>query len=138
MTIGRDALEWRGDALHLRAGHCQGHRGPLLHLVRVEHWPDMFRVASPDDRLSDMLNRTRAREVAMHLALVELKWGRQETAPEPSPMRAISAGATWVARAPEIASVAAPRALSNKPFDKRAYQRNYMRRRRAAARGAAA
>jgi hypothetical protein len=138
MTIGRDALEWRGDALHPQAGRCQAHCGPLLDLVRVERWPDMFRVAWPDGQLSDMLNRTRARDVAMHLALVELKWDRQETAPEPSPMRAISAGATWMARAPEIASVAAPRALSNKPFDKTAYQRDYMRRRRAAARGAAA
>jgi hypothetical protein len=61
MTTDRRNLEWRGDTL------CVGSR-ELLRVGRDERWPSMFRVALPNGWRSDLLNCTRARDLAVLLA----------------------------------------------------------------------
>jgi hypothetical protein len=52
------ALAWRGNDLHLRQGR------KLVSIVPDEKYPGMWRVRYPDGRLTDMVNRTRAKEAA--------------------------------------------------------------------------
>jgi len=56
-------LEWRGDELHLRTGR------KLLSIVADAKYPQMWRVRYPDGTLTDMVNRTRAKDAACALAL---------------------------------------------------------------------
>jgi hypothetical protein len=60
----KDCLIWHGDRLLLRTG------GRLLAAVEPDaEWPGMWRVRLPDGDLSDMTNRTRAKDAAQLLAL---------------------------------------------------------------------
>jgi hypothetical protein len=60
-------LTWHGDRLLLRAGRR------LLSAVEPDsEWPGMWRVRLPDGDLSDMANRTRAKDAAQLLALATL------------------------------------------------------------------
>jgi hypothetical protein len=62
-----DRLMWHGDRLLLRAGRR------LLSAIEPDpEWPGMWRVRLPDNHLSDMANRTRAKDAAQLLALATL------------------------------------------------------------------
>jgi len=74
-------LTWRaienGFALHRRQT-----KAPLLHVVPVTVYPGMWQVRSPDGRLTDMANLTRAKEAAVAIAVETLnaeKRGRQRS-----------------------------------------------------------
>jgi hypothetical protein len=63
----KDCLIWYGDRLLLRAGRR------LLSAIEPDaEWPGMWRVRLPDGRLSDMANRTWAKDAARALALATL------------------------------------------------------------------
>lgn len=62
---GRRDLAWRGDSL------CYGGR-VLLHIVRDERYPSMWRIRGRNGQLSDMVNRARAKDAAMSWALADL------------------------------------------------------------------
>jgi hypothetical protein len=51
-------------ALPTRALHYGDALTPLALVVPDERWPDMFRIAWPDGRLSDMANLSRAKDAA--------------------------------------------------------------------------
>jgi hypothetical protein len=57
-----DELEWQGDSLHL------GNRA-LVTIVPDVQWPKMWRARRPDGSLTDMVNRTRAKDAARSIAL---------------------------------------------------------------------
>src|SRR5262245_52812468 len=87
-TFGRHNLSWRGDALY-----CGGK--VVIHIVHDERYPSMRRVRGRDGRLSDMVNRARAKDAAMTWALADLN--REETA-APAPPIAPDDGAATPAR----------------------------------------
>ena len=58
------SLEWKGDGLHL---HGKGK--PVVTIVPDGKYPIMWRVRLPDGRLTDMINRTRAKDAAVSIAL---------------------------------------------------------------------
>ena len=60
----RTALQWKGDGLHL-----YGKGKPVVAIVPDGRWPSMWRVRLPDGRLTDMANRTRAKDEAASIAL---------------------------------------------------------------------
>jgi hypothetical protein len=67
LSYTKDCLMWHGHRLLLRAG------GPLLAAVEPDsEWPGMWRVRLPDGDLSDMANRTRAKDAAQSFALATL------------------------------------------------------------------
>jgi hypothetical protein len=78
----RHSLTWHGNALKLD-------RRELARIVADANWPNMWRVQLPDGQLTDMLNRTRAKDAAFGLALATLnrKSEVQETSAEASPAR---------------------------------------------------
>jgi hypothetical protein len=81
----RNSLTWHGDILRLN-------RRELARIVPDGKWPNMWRVQLPDGRLTDMVNRTCAKDAATALALTmlnrpERKQEAQETAVEAPPMR---------------------------------------------------
>ena len=41
--------------------------GTTLHMVPDQHWPDMWRIAFPNGRFSNMLNITRAKDALLRL-----------------------------------------------------------------------
>lgn len=55
-------LEWKGDWLYF------GKR-KLVRIVVDQKYPSMWRVELPDGRLTDMVNRTRAKDAAMSTGL---------------------------------------------------------------------
>jgi hypothetical protein len=59
-----NSLEWRGDGLHL---HGKGK--PVMTIEPDAKYPAMWRVQLPDGHLTDMVNRTRAKDAAMSIAL---------------------------------------------------------------------
>jgi hypothetical protein len=62
-----DGFFWDGDRLRLRR------RGRVIAAIEVDRdWPGLWRVRLPDGSVSDMVNRTRARDAARSLALAEL------------------------------------------------------------------
>jgi hypothetical protein len=75
-------LTWRGERLVLRAG---GRAGPAVEVVPDDTYPGMWRIRTPDGSLSDMLNRTRARDAARSILLGLLR--QRLTSPEAPPMR---------------------------------------------------
>src|SRR5262249_4526487 len=75
--FGQHQLAWRGDALY-----CGGRA--VLHIVLDARHSSMWRVRG-DGRLSDMVNRARAKDAAMSMALAELN--REETGAAAPPMR---------------------------------------------------
>jgi hypothetical protein len=59
-------LKWDGRQLRLKTGR-------LLATVEPDGtWVGMFRVRLPDDRVTDMVNLTRAKDAAIALALADL------------------------------------------------------------------
>jgi|GraSoiStandDraft_16_1057320.scaffolds.fasta_scaffold4190450_2 hypothetical protein len=61
---GTRNLEWKGDTLRL----C-GKGSPVVTIVPDGTWSGMWRVRLPDGRLTDMVNRTRAKDAATSIAL---------------------------------------------------------------------
>jgi hypothetical protein len=70
-------LEWKGDTVRLRNG------GPVVKVERDTKYPGMYRVRTPDGKLSDMINRSRARDAA-GVALLRIL-NSEETAQGASP-----------------------------------------------------
>jgi hypothetical protein len=64
-TYSRNNLVWQGDILKL---NCR----ELARIVPDDNWPAMWRVQLPNGHPTDMLNRTRAKDAAMALALTML------------------------------------------------------------------
>lgn len=62
----RDALKWDGDQVRLRSGRV------VAAIEPDATWSKMWRVRLPDGHLTDMVNRTRARDAAVTLALAAL------------------------------------------------------------------
>jgi hypothetical protein len=59
-------MRWDGGQLRLTTGR-------LLAIVEPDpDWPNMWRVHMPDGHVSDMVNRTRAKDAAISLALEAL------------------------------------------------------------------
>jgi hypothetical protein len=58
-----DDLQWKGDALHL-----YGKGRAVVRIVSDAKYPQMWRVELPDGRLSDMANRTWAKDAAISIA----------------------------------------------------------------------
>jgi hypothetical protein len=112
----------------------------MLRVVPDATWPGMWRIETSDGRLSDMANRARIRDAAMSIALAELNLEVKETARVAPPMRQNRPDGPEVGPAGETSTGDATVSLLDKPakFDKRSYQREFMRRRRAARREAAA
>lgn len=75
-------LEWKGDRLVAQGG---GRRSPAAEIIQEARWPGMWRVKRPDGTLTDMVNRTRARDAAKVILLAALN--SQETPVEASPIR---------------------------------------------------
>ena len=84
MIYGRERLRW--DDLTLR---LDGKGRALVQIVPDGRYPDMWRVKHPAGCLSEMANRTRARDAAMSHALMLLNSQnkRQETDTEAPPIR---------------------------------------------------
>jgi hypothetical protein len=80
MTVSSASLVWRGDALCWR-GREQAR------IVPDQTYPGMWRVRLPDRPLTDMLNRTRARDAARALVLANLN---TEETPSEAPQRGVS------------------------------------------------
>jgi hypothetical protein len=69
---GNRDLEWCGDAL------CRiGSRTPIVTVVPDEQYPQMWRVRRSDGSLTDMVNKTRARDAARGLAMSILNRNKQ-------------------------------------------------------------
>jgi hypothetical protein len=62
------AYEWRKTDGML-ALHRAGRRGPVLCIVRDATFPTAWRIRRPDGTITDMLNVSRAKDVAMAIAL---------------------------------------------------------------------
>lgn len=62
---GRNSLAWNGNILKFN-------RRELARIVPDGKWPNMWRVQPANSRPSDMLNRTRAKDAALALALTTL------------------------------------------------------------------
>ena len=63
-------LFWKGTSLY-RYGSSK----VLAEIVPDDKYPGMWRIKLPGAPLSDMVNRTRAKDAAMYLALKELNAG---------------------------------------------------------------
>jgi hypothetical protein len=68
-------LEWRDNRLVVQGG---GRRSPMTEIVPDAEWTDMWRVRRLDGSLTDMVNRSRARDAAKVILLGVLN--SQETA----------------------------------------------------------
>jgi hypothetical protein len=65
-------LIWEGDGLHL-----YGKGKAIVTIVADGRWPNMWRARLPDGRLTDMANRTRAKDAAVSIALSILNSGKR-------------------------------------------------------------
>jgi hypothetical protein len=72
-TYNSHALSWRGNDLR-----CAGKT--IAGITPDQTYAGMWRVVRPDGRLSDMVNKTRAKDAATAIALSILNWGGKETA----------------------------------------------------------
>jgi hypothetical protein len=81
-SYSNSELTWRGDRLALKGG---GRASPAVEIVPDDSYPSMWRIRTRDGSLSDMVNRTRARDAARSILLGILN--AQESASEGSPMR---------------------------------------------------
>jgi len=79
-VFGNTDLQW--DAHTVRA---RGRKFPKLQIVPDATYPGMWRVQYPDGRLSDMVNKTRAKDAAKSilLAILNRDTRRLEQATEP-------------------------------------------------------
>jgi hypothetical protein len=69
----------------IRAGnslHLYGKGKPVVLIVPDDQWPNMWRVRLPDGGLTDMANRTWAKEAAFSIALGILNAARRQQAAE--------------------------------------------------------
>jgi hypothetical protein len=84
VIYGRERLRWDDSTLRL-----DGKGRALLQIVPDGRYPNMWRFKLPSGRLSEMANRTRAKDAAMSHALMLLNCEnkRQETGAEPPPTR---------------------------------------------------
>src|SRR5262245_25328065 len=82
MTTLTAKLDWKGDDLYFA-------RRKLFSVVRDEKYSNMWRVLFPDGRVSDMANRTRAKDAALGHArrMVDAAQNRSEAASEGCPVR---------------------------------------------------
>jgi hypothetical protein len=72
-AIGIEA-HWKGDRLYL------GNKLSGYTVVPDETYPTMWRVRGPDGSLSDMVNRTRAKDAALAALAREMRVARATTA----------------------------------------------------------
>ncbi len=70
----RHDLKWDSDQLRLVTGRL------LATVERDSKWPSMWRVRLPDGYLTDMVNKTRAKDAAIVLALNRLNAQRPDAA----------------------------------------------------------
>jgi hypothetical protein len=76
-SSAKNCLMWHGDRLLLRAGQR------LLAAIEPDsEWPGMWRVRLPDGHLSDMANRTRAKDAAQLVALATVNSAHDISAPQ--------------------------------------------------------
>jgi hypothetical protein len=73
-TYNSRDLSWRGNDLR-RVG-----KTTVVSIVPDQTYAGMWRIAHPDGRLSDMVNRTRAKDAAVTIALGIVNSEGQETA----------------------------------------------------------
>ena len=99
-SYDRGDFTWRWHQDGKYALHVEGRRGAVLDVVRDETHPQMWRIRCPDDRLSDIVNLSRAKDAAISVALGILNRSR-ESAPVTPPMRQNESPATLVPDAPE-------------------------------------
>src|SRR5258705_7438935 len=52
---------------HSYALHYGNARSPMVRVVTDDHWPDMWRMLSPDRQLSDMTNLSRIKDAAAEI-----------------------------------------------------------------------
>jgi hypothetical protein len=86
VRVNSNKLGWEGNELFLK-----GFSRPLLSIVLDAKYSSMWRVRVPKGRLTDMVNRTRAKDSGIALQLLD----RSETPPVPAPIR-LREGATRV------------------------------------------
>ena len=79
-SYANSELIWRGDRLALK-----GRASPAVEIVPEDSYPGMWRIRTQDGSLSDMVNRSRARDAARSILLGILN--AQETASGGPPMR---------------------------------------------------
>jgi hypothetical protein len=75
-TYNSHALSWRGNDLR-----CAGKT--IAGITPDQTYAGMWRVVRPDGRLSDMVNKTRAKDAATAIALSILNWGAKKRPAEP-------------------------------------------------------
>jgi hypothetical protein len=78
-------LRWDDQRLRLNSGRV------LATVEPDSKWPGMYRVRLPDGHLTDIVNPTRAKDAAVHLALANLN--RHAGQAGASPMRRLGCGA---------------------------------------------
>jgi len=101
MTTLTAKLDWKGDDLYFA-------RRKLISVVRDEKYSNMWRVLSPDGRVCDLANRTRAKDAALGRArrMLDPPQNRSDSASEgcsvrsePSPLLCPPCGAAEPAHA---------------------------------------
>jgi hypothetical protein len=99
-SYDRGDFTWRRHQDGTWALHVEGRRGAVLHVVRDEAYPQMWRIRHLDGRLSDMANLTWAKDGAIAVAMHWLdprKVSRRKAEQSrlaASPMRQIEEAAT--------------------------------------------
>ena len=68
-SYDRGDFTWRRLPDGSWALHVEGRRGAVLHVVRDDTYPQMWRVRDRDGRLSDFVNLTRAKDAAASIAI---------------------------------------------------------------------
>jgi hypothetical protein len=81
-SYANSELTWRGDRLALKSG---SRASPAVEIVPDDSYPNMWRIRKQDGSLSEMVNRTRARDAARSILIGILN--AQETASGGPPMR---------------------------------------------------
>jgi hypothetical protein len=83
-VYARNRLNWRPSADGSLGLHVDRRATALLHVVKDQTYPAMWRILFPDGSLSDLGNITRVKDAAMHYATMSLngKLGTKETASE--------------------------------------------------------
>jgi hypothetical protein len=127
----RQRFEWHGDVL------LGADRKPLLRIVPDAKWPGMWRVEFPDGRLSDLTNRTRAKDAAtlhaVHLIFDALAPGQASSSTRSKPVEGVE-----ISPAPQSAPTAACGAVSTMSTPKKRDWAAIKRRQRAKVNGPAA
>jgi hypothetical protein len=62
LMYGARETTWKGDVIYVA-----GRR--MLRIVQDQTYPSMWRIELPDGRLTDMVNRSRAKDAAMAIAV---------------------------------------------------------------------